>query len=131
MKIFDEQGNIIENPDLEKGKLLNETRPIIHRYTITQEEQSHYETIKEYANGGKDVELVIDIPEEGHWVTYDADGNEIEFEGFIPEDAPHENDISDFEEFLRYVLYTEEELADIANQVTTDEILNALLGTEV
>lgn len=131
MKIFDVQGNIIENPDLEKGHLVFATRPIIHRYKITQEEIGHYETIKEYPNGGKDVAWVVDVPEKGYWATYDMNGNEIECDIIIPDDAPHEIDLNDTESFAEYILYTEEELkqrAETASQPSADEVLDVLLG---
>lgn len=128
MKIFDEQGNIIENPDLEKGYLAYSTRPSIHRYKITQEEVGHYKTIKEYPNGGKDVEWVVDIPEEGCWIAYDINGNEIECDFEVPADAPHEIDVKGVETIAEYVLYTEEELAQRAEpQPTAEDMMNAML----
>ncbi len=113
MKIFDENNNIIENPDLTKGYLVEKHRDILHKYKITQEEQGHFETLKEYPNGGKDVQWIVDVNEEGIWVTYDAEGNRIETDAIVPDDAPHEIEISDIETFYNYVLYTEEELSEI------------------
>ena len=61
-----EDGDYIDIPDdlicdLSKGKLENDT--LIEHIPEQQEiqEQWHYETIKEYPNGGKDVEKVIDV----------------------------------------------------------------------
>ena len=116
MKILDVNDNIIENPDLEIGKLEIEERNVIHRYEITQYEQGHYETIKEYENGGKDVVWTVDIPEKGCWVAYDKDGNVIMSDIVIPDDMPHEIEVPSVEEFYRYVLYTEEELLEIEEQ---------------
>ena len=130
MKIFDENGILIKNPDLEKGQLVRHEKPIVHRYKVTVEEQGHYETIKEYPNGGKDVEWVVEVPEEGHWETYDEVGNVIETDIVIPADAPHELDINDTEEIYVYIPYTEEELAELAKVIepepTADELLNAI-----
>lgn len=121
MKIFDEKNNVIENPDMELGKLVQESSPITFRYIVTQHEQGHYETIAEYPNGGKDIEWVIEVPEEGSWIACDEDNNEVETDIVIPEDMPHEIDIPTANEFMRYVLYTAEEL---------DEIVEAKLKQE-
>ena len=62
MKIIDETGTIIENPDLTLGYLVNDTEPLEHPAVEGVEEVSHYETVAEYPNGGKDVKKVIDVP---------------------------------------------------------------------
>ena len=137
MKIYDTQWNVIENPDLEKGYLEEIQRLITHRYIISQKEIGHFEVVKEYPNGGKDVAWVIDTPEEGKWVTYDENNNEIECNNIIPDDAPHEQDINDYEIVYSYILYTEEELAQIAEEEaralepTVEDMLNVLIGLEV
>lgn len=63
MKIYNKEKTIIlENPDLEKGYLVNDK--IVVKTIPAQEEvqeQFHYVTVKEYENGGKDVEKVIDV----------------------------------------------------------------------
>ena len=124
MKIFDENMTLIENPDLTKGRVEKAYRPITHRYEIIKEETGHYETTKEYPNGGKDVKWITDTPEEGHWKTYDVNGKEIETNNTIPEDAPHEMPIYDQELIGIYIPYTEEELIDI-EQPTQLDILEA------
>lgn len=116
MRIVDEQGAVVTDPDLEKGKLVQESQPVTFRYEITQHEQGHYETVAEYPNGGKDVEWVVEVPEKGHWVAYDEDGAEVETDMVVPDDAPHEIEISAMDEWLRYVPYTEDELAEMAEQ---------------
>lgn len=62
MQIIDEHGSPIENPDLTKGYLKQETQTIRHDAVAGVEEVSHYETIAEYPNGGKDVRKVVDVP---------------------------------------------------------------------
>lgn len=62
MRTIDEHGNPIENPDLTKGYLKQETQTVHHDAVEAVEEVSHYETIAEYPNGGKDVRKVIDVP---------------------------------------------------------------------
>lgn len=88
MKIIDSNGVEIATPDLTKGSLKQETQTIHHDAVEGVEEVSHYETIAEYPNGGKDVKKVVDVP------------------GVAAQDAYDEE-----VEVQRYVLYTAEELA--------------------
>jgi hypothetical protein len=64
MLIYDQtKTRIIENPDLEKGRLVEDF--IItkyHNYSPAVKEQGHYELDKEYRNGGKEWKWVIDVP---------------------------------------------------------------------
>ena len=60
MKILDETGAIITNPDLTAGYLAADTEAVEHPAQDAVEELSHYETVAEYPNGGKDVRKVID-----------------------------------------------------------------------
>ena len=62
MKIIDETGAVMENPDLTLGYLVGDTEPLEHPAIEGVEEVSHYETVAEYPNGGKDVRKVIDTP---------------------------------------------------------------------
>lgn len=62
MKIIDATGNPIESPDLTAGWLEIKTQTIHHDAVAGVEEVSHYETIAEYPNGGKDVQKVVDVP---------------------------------------------------------------------
>ena len=88
MKIIDSNGNPIEAPDLTKGYLKQETQTIHHDAVKAVEEVSHYETIAEYPNGGKDVRKVVDVPGVAAKEAYDE---EVEVQ--------------------RYILYTADELA--------------------
>jgi hypothetical protein len=87
-ELVDENDNPVENPDLELGWLKNETKTVHHDAIEGVEEQFHYETIAEYPNGGKDVKKVIDVPG-------------VEAKDAWDEEVP----------FQRYILYTNEELA--------------------
>ena len=87
MKIIDEHGNPIENPDLTLGYLNPETQTIHHDAVAGVEEVWHYE-YKTYPNGGKDRWKVVDVP------------------GVAAKDAYDEE-----VEVQRYILYTAEELA--------------------
>ena len=88
MRIIDIDGVEIANPDLTIGYLKSETQTVHHDAVKAVEEVSHYETIAEYSNGGKDVRKVVDVP------------------GVTAKEAYDEE-----VEVHRYVLYTAEELA--------------------
>ena len=62
MKILDETGAVVENPDLTLGYLTADTEEITHPAVDGVEEQWHWETVTEYPNGGKDVQRVVDVP---------------------------------------------------------------------
>lgn len=109
MKIIDENGAALENPDLTLGWLRDETEAVEHPAQAGVPELSHYETVAEYPNGGKDVRKVIDregIPARDAWT----------------EQVP----------IQRYIRYTAEELAarkkaeQAAQLPTTEERLAAL-----
>lgn len=62
MKILDETGAVVENPDLTLGYLTTSTEEITHPAVEGVEEQWHWETVAEYPNGGRDVQKIIDCP---------------------------------------------------------------------
>ena len=62
MKIIDENGAAIENPDLTLGYLVDDTEEVTHPAVEGVEEQWHWETLTEYPNGGRDVQKIIDRP---------------------------------------------------------------------
>ena len=62
MKIIDENGAVVENPDLTRGYLTDDTEEVTHPAVEGVEEQWHWETVTEYPNGGKDVQKIIDVP---------------------------------------------------------------------
>lgn len=62
MKIYNqEKTEILENPDLSKGYLVNDTIDVTVPAVEEVLEQGHYETVCEYSNGGKDVKWVVDV----------------------------------------------------------------------
>lgn len=91
MRIIDSNGVEIANPDLTLGYLKPETQTVHHDAVEAVEEVSHYETVAEYPNGGKDVRKVVDVPGVAAQEAYDE---EVEVQ--------------------RYILYTSEELAEQA-----------------
>lgn len=61
MKIIDENGAVVENPDLTLGYLTDDTEEVTHPAVEGVEEQWHWETVTEYPNGGMDVQRVVDV----------------------------------------------------------------------
>ena len=62
MKIIDETGAVVENPDLTLGYLTDDTEEVTHPAVEGVKEQWHWETVTEYPNGGRDVQKIIDRP---------------------------------------------------------------------
>lgn len=73
MKIYDITKTYeIPNPDLERGYLKEDKKLITHHpYKPKIVEVGHYETVKTYANGGKDVRWVVDIAGQEECEAYD------------------------------------------------------------
>ena len=89
MRILDVNGNEVQNPDLDLGYLTDEKLFVMHHPAVEYvKEIYHYETVKEYPNGGRDVKKVVDVP------------------GVPAQDAWDE-----YEDIQRYTLYTPEEYA--------------------
>lgn len=61
-EIYNENMELIENPDLTLGYLRSGTRTEHHDAVEGMTEVWHYETVAEYPNGGKDVQKVVDVP---------------------------------------------------------------------
>lgn len=61
MEIYNQDMERIENPDLSLGYLRPSTRTEHHPAVEGVEERWHYETIREYPNGGRDIKKVIDV----------------------------------------------------------------------
>ena len=107
-----EDGDFIDIPDslicdLSKGKLVSDT--LIEHIPEQQEiqEQWHYETIKEYSNGGKDVEKVIDVVGQ----PYIAEHDEVE-------------------DILVYKPYSQQEIKTIKNNNRIIELKQKLEDTD-
>lgn len=93
MRIFNEDKTKeldYKNIYLKKGKLIDDKLVTHIEQQDFIEEQGHYETIKEYANGGKDVEWVVDVKGQEYKPAHDEE-----------------------EQILVYIPYTEEELEKI------------------
>lgn len=116
-KIYDENWSPLADPDLNKGYTESCERPIYHVYVIDQEEISHEEIIREYPEtGGKDVEIVIDQEEKGHWVSYDKATDEVipDFDNSYVESngVPHEMVFEDLEFAQIYHPFTQDQIEE-------------------
>lgn len=104
MRILDINDIEIESPDLELGYLIEESIFVQHHEAIEAvEEEGHWEVVAEYPNGGQDVEWIIDVAKVEAKEAWD-----------------------EYEDIYRYILYTEEQLAEIEaakNQPTMEDRL--------
>lgn len=99
MKVYNkEKTQVLENYDLENGKLITDFLITLHPEQIEVKEKSHYKVVKEYSNGGKDVEKVIDV-----------------------EYVPYIKEYEEKEEILIYIPYTKEELLKKENEKIKDK----------
>lgn len=62
MEIYNMSMERIENPDLTLGYLRPGVRTVRHDAVEGVKEVWHYETVREYPNGGKDIRKVVDVP---------------------------------------------------------------------
>lgn len=65
MRIVDQNGNemLESDVDYDKGYLKNDRILICHHESVDAvAEEGHWETIREYPNGGKDVDWIVDVP---------------------------------------------------------------------
>lgn len=108
MRIFNEDKTVeLLDCDLEKGYL---KKDVIETDIPEQEEvveEWHYEAIKEYPNGGKILEKVIDV-----------------------EGKPYISAHTEREEIWVYIPYTEDELAKIAAEREISELKQKLRDTD-
>ncbi len=104
MKIIDQQGHILENPDLSLGRLVPDQLLIAHHPAEPEvQEQSHTEVTKTYPNGGKDLHRVIDT-------AY----------------SPAKEAWDEYEDVMRYIPYTPQELEEMQKYVPAEERIAAL-----
>lgn len=90
MRILDENNNVLDEStiDYEAGHLVPDIITIEHPAVKAVAERGHYVTVARYPNGGKDVEWVVDVA--------GVEGCEA---------------WTETEEIMRYVPYTDEEIA--------------------
>lgn len=90
MKVYNQdKSQILDNYDLDNGYLVKDKIVTVHHdEQLEVKEVSHIEIIKEYENGGKDGQVVIDVPYQPYRQAYD-----------------------EYEDILVYIEYSEEEKA--------------------
>lgn len=115
MRFVDINNNTIENPDLSMGYLVSDKIVIAHHEAIPEvpgfDGIGHYETVKEYPNGGKDVKLVWDMPP--------------------IEAVPAKDAWDEYEDVQRYIEYTKEELNEIKNRPTIDSLTTDITNIQI
>ena len=100
MRILDQNGAElqIENIDQALGRLVEEKLFIAHHEAVDAiKEEGHWVTVAEYPNGGKDVEWIVDVAGAEAVEAWD-----------------------EYEDIYRYVPYTDDELASIAEAEAND-----------
>lgn len=108
MKVYNEdKTEILTDFDLEKGCLKSDVIETEIQEQQAVEEVFHYETIREYKNGGKDVEKVIDV-----------------------EGKPYVPAHTETEAIQIYIPYTEEELAKVSASREIAELKVKLSATD-
>ena len=112
MVIFDEDMNELENPDLDNGILDSKYVSVYHQYVVDVPAEFHEEIVAEYPEtGGKDVAIVYDVEEQGHWETRFTETGELtDFDGFIDDAWPRDALIEDAKEISIYRPLTQEEI---------------------
>jgi len=104
MKVYNEKKTKeLQEYDLEKGYLIDDTLTTHHDAIKGVKEEGHYEIVKEYDNGGKDVEWIVDK------------------EGVEPVEAYDE-----VENIQVYIPYTKKELKEIEEQEQLEHLKSEL-----
>lgn len=109
IKVYDkDKKKELETYDEKKGKLTPDKLFIKHHpETFDSPEQGHYETVKTYPGGGKDVKWVVDSPASVAAEAYD-----------------------EYEDILVYTPYSDEELEKIAARQRIAELKRSLRDTD-
>lgn len=86
MDVYSETGEILQEYDLSAGYLREETVTLHHEAVEGVKEVFHYETIREYPNGGKDVKKVVDVPGVQAKDAYDEQVKRLIYTPYTPEE---------------------------------------------
>lgn len=109
MRILDQQGAELATFDQAKGALRQERLLLAHHEAVAaQAEEFHYEVEATYPNGGQDLKKVVDTPE------------------ILAQEAWDE-----YEDILRFVPYTAEELEALAQPTAQDDADAMLVDHEL
>ena len=105
---------VITDPDLDAGILLDSEMPVWYQYILEQAATYQEIVVAEYPEtGGKEVEYEEVTPEIGHWEMTDKEGNILPYEISIDTDfLPKDEKLPDTLYFQVYHTYTPEELEE-------------------
>lgn len=128
MKVFSEQMEEIEVPDLAAGKVERRSVPVGLAWVVDSPEVAEERVVAEYPEtGGRDVALVVVSPEEGHWeASWDFAGP-CPYDEEVPPDWPH-GECRTLWDVGVWVPYTAEELAERARLAAEREELAKKAG---
>lgn len=112
MVVYDTDFNVLEDPDLEHGRVVEHVLELTLSYEVTAPAVTHVETVAEYPNGGRDVAVVVDSEERGEWKAFDDNGKQVEYHGDYPDRNVFAGDVPIVWEYGMYVPYTSEEQAE-------------------
>lgn len=62
MEVYNEKMERIKDPDFSRGRTRPGVRKVVHAAVEAVKEKWHYKTVREYPNGGRDIEKVVDVP---------------------------------------------------------------------
>lgn len=117
MVIFDDDGNMLDTADPERGWLEERSKRCYHEWVVDVPAVTEDVIVAEYKNGGKDVDRRIVTPEEGHWVTYDVDGENLPYEGEYPDWWVEQGVVESVFQYAVFHEFTEEQLAEREEQM--------------
>lgn len=101
MRIIDENGNEISTFDRTKGRVEGKQILLKHHEAVEAvEEVGHYEVVKEYPNGGKDVEWIVDTPGVEAKEAWDEFEDVLQFVPFSAAELAQQR-IGELKQFLR------------------------------
>lgn len=104
MDIYNEaKTEILEDYDLEKGFLKEDTITIHHDALPYIERKTHYKVIRTYQNGSEDVETVVDVEGQDARPAYDETVGIFVYVPYSAEELARRQDEKELEECHRYL----------------------------
>lgn len=103
MKVYNQdKTEVLMEYDLAKGHLERDKRIIHHDVVMPVEEKYHYEVVKEYENGGKDVEKVIDIEGVEGQAAYDEEEDIVVYIPYTEKELQRQKDETEYSELSQW-----------------------------
>lgn len=116
MRIVDEDGNTINTPDYSRGYVVEDVLLLAHHEPVMgSKEKGHYETIRSYPNGGKEVRYIVDEPAVEERAAWDEYENVLRFVEYSEQDLI-ERRITELKKFL---LETDYQILKVVEGVST------------